>query len=82
MSDLPEAYSGHEVPAAVQGKMYYVGYVLLAAAVSNTGAIGCITALTLPSPEVLQAEIRLCKQLTTSHLGSTSPTAYYEISKL
>ena len=52
--------------------MYYVGYVLLAAAVSNTGAIGCITALTLPSPEVLQAEIRLCKQLTTSHLGSTS----------
>ena len=53
MSDLPEAYSGHVVPAAVQGRMYYVGYVLLAVAMSNIGAIGCITALTLPSPEML-----------------------------
>ena len=37
--------------------------------VSNAGAIGCITALTLPSPEALQAEIRLCKQLTTKPFG-------------
>ena len=53
----------------IQGGMHYVGYAPLAAAVSNAGAIGCITALTLPSPEALQAEIRLCKQLTTKPFG-------------
>jgi len=53
----------------IQGGMHYVGYAPLAAAVSNSGAIGCITALTLPSPEALQAEIRLCKSLTTKPFG-------------
>ena len=53
----------------IQGGMHYVGYAPLAAAVSNAGAIGCITALTLPSPEALQAEIRLYKQLNTKSFG-------------
>ena len=53
----------------IQGGMHYVGYAPLVAAVSNAGAIGCITALTFPSPESLQAEIRKCKQLTSKPFG-------------
>ena len=49
--------------------MYYLGHAPLAAAVSNVRSIGCITALTLPSPEALQAEIRLYKQLNTKSFG-------------
>lgn len=53
----------------IQGGMHYVGYAPLVAAVSNAGAIGCITALTQPSPEALQKEIRACKALTTKPFG-------------
>ena len=53
----------------IQGGMHYVGYAPLAAAVSNAGAIGCITALTFPSPESLQAEIKKCKELTKKPFG-------------
>ena len=49
--------------------MHYVGYAPLVAAVSNAGAIGCITALTLPTPEALQQEIRRCKELTSKPFG-------------
>jgi len=49
--------------------MHYVGYAPLVAAVSNAGAIGCITALTQPSPEALQKEIQTCKALTTKPFG-------------
>ena len=49
--------------------MHYVGYAPLAAAVSNAGAIGCITALTMQSPELLQQEIRKCKELTCKPFG-------------
>ena len=49
----------------VQGGMHYVGYAELVAAVGNAGAIGCITALTQPSPELLQREIRQVQQLHT-----------------
>lgn len=55
--------TGVEVPIIVGG-MHYVGYAQLAAAVSNAGGLGCITALTLPTPELLRAEIRKCKSLT------------------
>ena len=49
----------------VQGGMHYVGYAELVAAVGNAGAIGCITALTQPSPELLQREIRQVQLLHT-----------------
>ena len=49
--------------------MYYLSYAPLAATVSNVRSIGCITALTLPSPEALQAEIRLYTQLNTKSSG-------------
>jgi len=53
----------------IQGGMHYVGFAPLAAAVSNAGGIGCITALSLASPEKLQAEIRKCKELTKKPFG-------------
>ena len=53
----------------IQGGMHYVGYAPLAAAVGNAGGIGCITALTQPSPEALQKEIRLCKELSKKPFG-------------
>jgi NADH:quinone reductase (non-electrogenic) len=48
----------------IQGGMHHVGFAPLAAAVSNAGGLGTITALTQPSPEALREEIRLCKSLT------------------
>ena len=53
----------------IQGGMHYVGYAPLVAAVGNAGGIGCITALTQPSPEALRAEIRLCKELSSKPFG-------------
>eukprot|EP00040_Diaphanoeca_grandis_P002519 m.22013 g.22013 ORF g.22013 m.22013 type:complete len:335 (+) comp13645_c0_seq1:141-1145(+) len=53
----------------IQGGMHYVGYAPLAAAVSNAGGIGLITALTQPTPEALSAEIQKCKQLTDKPFG-------------
>jgi len=53
----------------VQGGMHYVGYAELAAAVSNAGGLGIITALTQPNPEALRAEIRKCRTLTNKPFG-------------
>jgi len=53
----------------VQGGMHYVGYASMAAAVSNAGGLGIITALTQPSPEALRAEIRKCRSLTNKPFG-------------
>ena len=47
----------------VQGGMHYVGYAEMAAAVSNAGGLGTITALTLKSAEDLRAEIHKCRDL-------------------
>eukprot|EP00467_Chlorarachnion_reptans_P024419 CAMPEP_0114507614 /NCGR_PEP_ID=MMETSP0109-20121206/12114_1 /TAXON_ID=29199 /ORGANISM="Chlorarachnion reptans, Strain CCCM449" /LENGTH=330 /DNA_ID=CAMNT_0001686399 /DNA_START=105 /DNA_END=1097 /DNA_ORIENTATION=- len=49
----------------VQGGMHYVGYAELAAAVSNAGGLGTITALTQPDAEALRKEIRKCRKLTS-----------------
>eukprot|EP00242_Pyramimonas_sp_CCMP2087_P008970 CAMPEP_0198199156 /NCGR_PEP_ID=MMETSP1445-20131203/2478_1 /TAXON_ID=36898 /ORGANISM="Pyramimonas sp., Strain CCMP2087" /LENGTH=184 /DNA_ID=CAMNT_0043868909 /DNA_START=469 /DNA_END=1019 /DNA_ORIENTATION=- len=49
----------------IQGGMHYVGYATLAAAVSEAGGLGTITALTQKSPEDLRAEIRKCRTLTS-----------------
>ena len=54
---------GIETPI-VCGGMMRVGTAPLAAAVSNAGALGIITALTQPTPEALAAEIDRCFALT------------------
>mmetsp|Transcript_16113 Transcript_16113/g.52106 ORF Transcript_16113/g.52106 Transcript_16113/m.52106 type:complete len:259 (-) Transcript_16113:352-1128(-) len=50
----------------IQGGMHYVGYAPLAAAVSNAGAIGVITALTQPNAEALRSEIQKTRSLLRS----------------
>lgn len=53
----------------VQGGMQHVGYAELAAAVSNAGGLGIITALTQPTPEALDQEIRRCREMTDQPFG-------------
>mmetsp|Transcript_19331 Transcript_19331/g.32376 ORF Transcript_19331/g.32376 Transcript_19331/m.32376 type:complete len:325 (+) Transcript_19331:5468-6442(+) len=53
----------------IQGGMHYVGYAEMAAAVSEAGGLGIITALTQPSPEALREEIRKCKRMTSKPFG-------------
>jgi NAD(P)H-dependent flavin oxidoreductase YrpB (nitropropane dioxygenase family) len=48
----------------VQGGMQSVGYAELAAAVSNAGGLGILTALTQPTPEALRDEIERCRSMT------------------
>jgi len=55
---------GIEYPI-IQGGLAYLAYADLAAAVSNAGGLGQITAMSLPSPEALRAEIQRVKQMTT-----------------
>lgn len=59
---------GIEVPI-ICGGMMRVGTAELAAAVSNAGALGIMTALTQPSPERLKAEIQKCQALTDKPFG-------------
>ena len=54
---------GIETPI-ICGGMMRVGTAELAAAASNAGALGVMTALTLPTPELLQQEIEKCQSLT------------------
>lgn len=53
----------------VQGGMQNVGDAALAAAVSNAGGLGMITALTFPEPGALAREIANCKVLTSLPFG-------------
>lgn len=48
----------------IQGGMHHVGLAELAAAVSNAGGLGVITALTQPSAEALSREIARCREMT------------------
>ena len=48
----------------VQGGMQWVGRAELAAAVSNAGALGILTALTQSDPETLRREIARCRSMT------------------
>ncbi|KAF7160816.1 hypothetical protein CNMCM5623_006410 [Aspergillus felis] len=59
---------GITVPV-VQGGMQWVGYAELAAAVSNAGGLGILTALTQPTPEDLRKEIRRCRTMTKKPFG-------------
>ncbi len=49
--------------------MQWVGYAEMAAAVSNAGGLGIITALTQPSPEDLRKEIQKCRSMTNNPFG-------------
>ncbi|OBI03617.1 nitronate monooxygenase [Mycolicibacter nonchromogenicus] len=53
----------------VQGGMQWVGRAELAAAVSDAGALGLITALTQPTPKDLAEEIARCRDLTDKPFG-------------
>src|ERR1700742_2480858 len=53
----------------VQGGMQWVGRAELVAAVANAGALGCITALTQPTPEDLSKEIARARELTDKPFG-------------
>lgn len=53
----------------VQGGMMWVGRAELAAAVSNAGALGMLTALTQPTPDDLRREIARCQSLTDKPFG-------------
>jgi nitronate monooxygenase len=69
----------------VQGGMQWVGRAELAAAVSNAGALGILTALTQPTPEALRSEIARCREMTDRPFGvnltilpTMSPPPYAE----
>ena len=53
----------------IQGGMHFVGYAQLAAAVSNAGGLGIITALTQRTPAALADEIRRCREMTDKPFG-------------
>jgi NADH:quinone reductase (non-electrogenic) len=53
----------------IQGGMHYVGFAELAAAVSNAGGLGIITALTQKTPEDLAGEIARCRSMTDKPFG-------------
>lgn len=69
----------------VQGGMMWVGRAELAAAVSNAGGLGILTALTQPTPDDLRREIARCRAMTSKPfavnltiLPSQKPPPYAE----
>lgn len=53
----------------IQGGMQWVGYAEMAAAVSNAGGLGVLTALSQPTPEALATEIARCREMTDQPFG-------------
>jgi NADH:quinone reductase (non-electrogenic) len=53
----------------IQGGMQWVGFAELAAAVSNAGGLGILTALTQPTPDDLRREIARCRTMTDKPFG-------------
>ncbi len=53
----------------IQGGLAYLAYADLAAAVSNAGGLGQITAMSLETPEQLQLEIESVRKKTTKPFG-------------
>src|SRR5690625_1273496 len=53
----------------VQGGLAHLAYADLAAAVSNAGALGQVTAMSLPTPEHLRDEIKRVRELTDKPFG-------------
>jgi len=72
----------------VQGGMMWIGRAELAAAVSNAGGLGILTALTQPTPDALRKEIERCRSMTNKPFGvnltilpSMTPPPYAEYRK-
>jgi NADH:quinone reductase (non-electrogenic) len=59
---------GVEYPI-IQGGMQWVGTAELAAAVSNAGGLGILSALTHPTPDDLRHEIERCRAMTDKPFG-------------
>ena len=57
----------------IQGGMHYVAFAELAAAVSNAGGLGIITALTQKTPADLSNEIARCRDMTDRPFGVKIP---------
>ncbi|MCR8998483.1 nitronate monooxygenase, partial [Brevibacillus laterosporus] len=53
----------------VQGGLAHLAYAELAAAVSEAGGLGQITAMSLSSPDALRTEIQKVRTLTTKPVG-------------
>lgn len=53
----------------VQGGMQWVGYAEMVAPVANAGALGFLTALSQPTPELLAKEIARTKEMTDQPFG-------------
>lgn len=53
----------------IQGGLAHLAYAELAAAVSNAGGLGQITAMSLPNPEALRKEIHKVRQMTDRPFG-------------
>lgn len=53
----------------VQGGMHYVGFAEMAAAVSDAGGLGMITALTFPTAQALRDEIARARTMTDKPIG-------------
>ena len=53
----------------IQGGLQNVGVAELAAAVSNAGGFGMLTALTQSSPQALSDEIKRCRKMTNKPFG-------------
>lgn len=75
---------GVEAPI-MQGGMQWIGGGELAAAISNAGGLGTITALTFPTPDALREQIAICRGLTDrpfavniTTLPSINPPPYEE----
>ena len=69
----------------IQGGMMWVGRAEMAAAVSNAGGLGILTALTQPTPADLAREIERCRSMTDKPFGvnltllpSINPPPYAE----
>lgn len=69
----------------IQGGMMWVGLAEMAAAVSNAGGFGILTALTQPTPDALRKEIARCREMTDKPFGvnltilpSINPPPYAE----
>ena len=72
----------------VCGGMMRVGRAKLAAAVSNGGGLGVMTALSLPTPEELIDEVKLCRTMTDKPIAvnltilpTIKPVPYEEYAK-
>lgn len=73
----------------IQGGMMWVGRAELAAAVSNAGGLGILTALTQPTPADLAKEIARCREMTDKPFGvnltllpSINPPPYEEYAQV